>query len=457
VQIKRIDIESHKIFKGFSIEFESPKVEYFGDLNLTAIVGENGTGKSTLLEVIIDKFCPEMRKNFINTEEKIEIDLEINGDLIEKYNVSSEYAPQKVIASSFAVFDYYSYSDKVLNQKWLAKHNSGEYRTEYVYCGPIENQFSSKDLIINLILNMEKYFDEYKSEKLYKLLGKVGYSGTMDVEINTSSFMNLVGRLNGRGPANYGGGRDYSKISDDDHQSIMNYIERCKSRKFRRSSRSGNKIIPFDFFMEELFEGYTKMIEFDLNSGVRDIRFRNTYGDILCLSEMSSGELTMLYRFLPLINEVQNNSIVIIDEPETHLHPRWVQEFIGYLVELFKDQHAHIILATHSPEIVSDIPRECIIGLKKIENGVVSYSPKDRTLGAESTELLRDVFRIKESSSQFAISMREDIEGMLEKEKLSDDELSIVLKMYNDLGTSLEKYNLFKKYKEILEKSYVEK
>lgn len=78
--------------------------------------------------------------------------------------------------------------------------------------------------------------------------------------------------------------------------------------------------------------------------------------------------------------------IVMIDEVDMHLHPSWQQLVIGQLQEAFPK--IQFIVTTHSPQVLSTVPSECI---RILDNGQVYAAPQG-TKGAESSRLLERVF-----------------------------------------------------------------
>lgn len=80
--------------------------------------------------------------------------------------------------------------------------------------------------------------------------------------------------------------------------------------------------------------------------------------------------------------------IVIIDEVDLHLHPRWQQTVLADLIRTFPG--AQFIVTTHSPQVVSTIARNRIWILN---NGVIS-PPPTQTRGAESQRMLEEVFAV---------------------------------------------------------------
>ncbi|XZI41632.1 AAA family ATPase [Clostridium perfringens] len=72
------------------------------------------------------------------------------------------------------------------------------------------------------------------------------------------------------------------------------------------------------------------------------------------LSMLSSGEKQMIVLFYNLIFEINNESLLLMDEPEISLHISWQQEFMSDLLRVLDKKNINIIVATHSPQILSN-------------------------------------------------------------------------------------------------------
>jgi len=71
-------------------------------------------------------------------------------------------------------------------------------------------------------------------------------------------------------------------------------------------------------------------------------------------SLLSSGEQHELVILYELLFRVSDNSIILIDEPEISLHVAWQEAFLGDLAEMAKLSKFDALIATHSPQIISD-------------------------------------------------------------------------------------------------------
>lgn len=111
------------------------------------------------------------------------------------------------------------------------------------------------------------------------------------------------------------------------------------------------------------------------------------------LSFASSGQQQLLCSLFGMASALQCNALVLIDEPEQSLHPRWQIGFLEQLADILRAvKGCHILIATHSPLIVQRAI-ELRLGTISLENGRVDLShsnPLDRRPSVEET--LIDVF-----------------------------------------------------------------
>jgi len=71
------------------------------------------------------------------------------------------------------------------------------------------------------------------------------------------------------------------------------------------------------------------------------------------LEKLSSGEQHQLVLFFELLFELRENALILIDEPELSLHVAWQKKFISDLNRIIKLNQFDVILATHSPQLIS--------------------------------------------------------------------------------------------------------
>lgn len=94
-----------------------------------------------------------------------------------------------------------------------------------------------------------------------------------------------------------------------------------------------------------------KSIKIDREKG---FRFLTDKGKELSLTDLSSGEQHEVVLLYELIFNAQQNTLVLIDEPEISLHITWQKEFLSDLLKIIALQKMQVIVATHSPQIIND-------------------------------------------------------------------------------------------------------
>lgn len=112
-------------------------------------------------------------------------------------------------------------------------------------------------------------------------------------------------------------------------------------------------------------EFVNKKFAFSRNEGLRVLL--KTGGVLNDLTKLSSGEQNEIFLLFKLIFEVPNKSVLLIDEPELSLHVAWQLQFIKDIKEIAKAREIQIVIATHSPEIVSE-SMDCCIDLTEMTN-----------------------------------------------------------------------------------------
>ncbi len=108
---------------------------------------------------------------------------------------------------------------------------------------------------------------------------------------------------------------------------------------------------------------------------------------------LSSGQLTFFKFALLCCHYIEKGSFVMMDEPETHLHPNMISDFVAMLDGLLEATGSHAIIATHSAYLVREVSREQVHVFKRSKNGNISITPpRLRTFGADIDSISQFVF-----------------------------------------------------------------
>ena len=148
----------------------------------------------------------------------------------------------------------------------------------------------------------------------------------------------------------------------------------------------------------------------------------------LIVNQLSDGEKCLLAmvgdlaRRLAIANPGLKNplygfGVVLIDEIELHLHPKWQREIIPALTRTFP--HCQFIVTTHSPQVVGEIKPQGIYILEKTENGIIVQRPQS-SYGRDSNQILEDLMDVPERKQEIK-------NRLLELFRLIDDVIFLTL------------------------------
>lgn len=116
---------------------------------------------------------------------------------------------------------------------------------------------------------------------------------------------------------------------------------------------------------------------------------------------LSSGHKIVLLTITRLIETVDEKTLVLLDEPEAHLHPPLLSAFVRALSDLLIQRNGVAIIATHSPVILQEVPSQCVWTLHRSGHEVSALRPELETFGENVGMLTRQVFGLEVGHSGF--------------------------------------------------------
>ena len=156
-------------------------------------------------------------------------------------------------------------------------------------------------------------------------------------------------------------------------------------------------------FIDKFFQG--KHCSFSLEEGF-SIRLDNhnpSYGapanstDILSLQSLSSGEKHALIMIVSVLQGDQD-SLIMIDEPETSLHIEWQEQFLPWLQAAAQAVGCSLLITTHSPHMLSD--HDCnVIKIPARRKNVLQTKYPFLGGGREFTIFYHDIWKCAECNS----------------------------------------------------------
>ena len=144
-----------------------------------------------------------------------------------------------------------------------------------------------------------------------------------------------------------------------------------------------------DKFMKDIFEGLDLTFSYSHLDKEDNVWFINNEKHKFKIEELSTGEKTLLSKILFIFFKGYTNKVLLIDEPELSLHPSWQNKILSVYKKLAKQNNCQIIIATHSPHIITSAKNEYLRFLIKEDNKIIVKQLKDSPLNRDVNTILK--------------------------------------------------------------------
>ncbi|WP_313593304.1 restriction system-associated AAA family ATPase [Agrobacterium cavarae] len=178
------------------------------------------------------------------------------------------------------------------------------------------------------------------------------------------------------------------------------------------------------------------------------VRFRKQgAAEPMMLKELSDGEHQLLHSLGLCLLFRDTNSLILLDEPETHFNPSWRANFVSRLRQCLpgnKDVEQEMLITTHSPFLISDSkPEKVLVFVKDQQRGDIRIShPNYNTLGASINKITMNTFGKRETIGGHAQALLDEMRARFERGE--EDKDALVAEIQQQLGESVEKMLLVK-------------
>lgn len=353
-KIRSLKFNNHKILGNLSLDFTDRNGNA---VDTVIIAGDNGTGKSTILNILYTLVTePYSIGSEINAEIENISDSQVivysfefspnNGRLVKKYDLKDESNNTIIRGVPFAGSTYGIFSE-----------------------GEINFRPSTISVVTSQSLDSQKG------------------SRRSDSSLPSQVKQLLV---------------DIKAL--DDSELAQTYKEAKATGKSTEDLPMSSRIDRFTNAFNKMFENLSFEGIVNTNN-YKEIKF-NKYGKSIPIDQLSSGEKQIIYRggFLLKDAKAMNGAFVFFDEPEISLHPNWQKKILDYYKNIFSDENgkqtSQIFVVTHSPFIIHNDNRrnDKVIVLSRNQDGDIVTKDKPSYYKCDSDELIRDAFSINDFS-----------------------------------------------------------
>ncbi|MHC2597900.1 putative ATPase [Kluyvera sp. 1366] len=331
----------HARFPNFKGLEENAKITF--DFPLTALVGANGSGKSSILHALYG--MPERYSTsrfWFSTDIDPIIDINKNparyiyGHWHQKYNniVETRKARMKRVNRNYEYWEPTKISIRD-NMKKMPKEPYE--RKDADRWNPVQREvlYMNMKMVIGAF-DRTMNFDDKINYSIHK--GPTGQSEKHEEMLKGAKRLSRVASNNIQ-EWKLGGGRDRvfcNRLLNDNELEI---VSRILGRKYISARYIEHSLYPSQ-------NGSDLSVIFD-----RGIKYSEAYA--------GSGELSIVKIVTELLAS-NENTLVLLDEPETSLHPGAQRELLSFLLEMIIIKKLQIIISTHSSDMISELPNNAI-------------------------------------------------------------------------------------------------
>lgn len=362
MKIQSLQLKNFRCFKNESIQFHD---------RLTVLVGVNGSGKTAILEAIAMILGGVVRYAVSNEVWRYNLE--------HKDTIFSSKENASIEANFRAFGEIFTWIDPVIEES-----KDGFVKTRIVNYGKNSNRE-----FINRLIDLQNAYPVIAYYSSYRLLGNAVSSGERNFDRNRlDAYISCF-------------------APEVDFNRIITWLDALDASE-ARSIRAGESETTYSE-LKTLRDAVNRSLP-----GYKNFRFINVPpefaltrikdGQIITFRQLSAGYRIMFALVLDLARRMavangdifaqqeksalESPAVVLIDEVELHLHPSWQQTVLPSLMAIFPN--TQFIVTTHSPQVLTSIPSECIRILHEGKAEPIEHG----TLGAESAQVLEDIFKV---------------------------------------------------------------
>ena len=374
------------------------------NINVTAIVGENGSGKSSLLNTITNEGIVIYKngKFYANTTYKIKnypveiLDFEkeikivhINSDLIKisyikdawdayRLNMYDEnlYTPKNDSPTFTDKIDLKAFEKQIIE---LIQKYYNSFQNNLFHFNPTKLKLSFNPLMMYKNHIESVMYQDKEQEKLSKTAKNIYDIVKKDTNLYNKLLVYFYVKrffTNEKLPSEFIEVQSLLELENEvlAKQEFLTDAEIINAKElftFLENKKVFENSFDIGIFFKELAESGCKNIFFRLME-IDFIKINFLDNKSLNYFDLSQGERKFFSESLMIFDELKETSmkdiLLVLDEPDLSLHPDWQKRYVHELLNLlssFPEKNIHIIITSHSPFILSDLPKENVIFLEK--------------------------------------------------------------------------------------------
>ena len=397
LKINNLYLDNYRCFKNFTIDFHE---------QLTVLVATNGKGKTAILDAIAVAFG-----TFVNSTGLA------RGAVFHRSDVQKIKARETKTNEMEEIYPLVLEVNGMINNQftqWQREFNKPNGATTVRFTKPLINYGQDiRNKVVHGVDEILPLISYYGTGRLWGLKNRTLYKKQYETS-RLSGYIDCLDPLS----------------SYKSFESWYEYI--CKSEfeiRMEALEKEHDNLLYNEFttIRKSLQEAVNHILE--KNTGWKNIIYKQKAKAIVAQNE-NFGELSVIqlsdgirnmiglvadiaYRAVKLNPHLENApkqtpGIVLIDEVDMHLHPKWQQTVLTDLISAFPN--IQFIVTTHSPQVLSTVKREQI---RILGDNVVS-TPSTHSFGEDSSVLLAELMNVSPLPPLEIVEKRKEYQRLIE-------------------------------------------
>ncbi|WP_339189833.1 AAA family ATPase [Paenibacillus sp. FSL R5-0490] len=455
MRIDKLYIDEFKNLKKFRIDFCEQELT-------SVLIGKNGSGKSNVIEALVLIFRDldlkslpsfDYQINYICNNHDVQIisknrkyNIELDGKKSSMSILHSIDEEGQKIYLPKHVFAYYSGPSNRL-EKHFDKHQNKFYRElldgnekalrPFFYARLIHSHF--------VLLSFFSFFDQSSKDFLKKYLDIIELESILFVL--KKPFWN---KKTGQNLDEFWGARGVVKIFLNDLykyslapiKDIVNIPDGFSNKKQELTYlflQDDEKTIEFARKYQSNIDFFKNLESTYISDLIYEVKIKvvKSDGTKLTFNELSEGEQQLITVLGLLKFTKEDESLFLLDEPDTHLNPAWKFEYLELLKNVVgNSETSQVIISTHDPIVIGGLRKEQVTIFSREDDGIVTKQPdidlKGMGVAALLTSELFGLTSTLDLETQDKINKKREL---MFKENKTMDDISELEKISDELGS----------------------
>lgn len=459
-----------KNLSNFSIDFDR-------STSTTVLVGRNGTGKSNILEAItlifrdLDLKIPprfSYKITYSCRDRKITVDANPDRKTQQGYQITegdknltwSKFSSQPEIYLPSYVFGYYSGTSNRMEEHFdehqnrfytdLLKNKDNPLR-RLLYARPVHGHFALLAFFLETDLTIKEFLKkqlrildlDYALFVMREPVSWKSSEGDPRFWKARGTVQGLLSKLFDLALAPLRIKQDvrlgFRKSTKKEHLYLfLKNIEAVRQLASQYQQQDENGDLDQAKSQQAFFKALESTYISELISEVRvNVKALNVNGSIT-FREMSEGEQQLLMVLGLLRFTREDESLYLLDEPDTHLNPSWGVRYLDFLEEIGgTKKNSHVVMATHDPLVVIGLNKEQVQLLQRDTNTsqITANQPmNDPKRMSISTLLTSEIYGLRSAMSLEMLEYLDKLRVLRTQDKLSNKDKQQLEELQEKLG-----------------------